>query len=302
MSEGFWDKAWDKFYRNYKKTMIIPILILIASSAVLVNNFLTTGEFIGLDLSLKGGVYFTVSTEKDFQVQELTDWISAELDTNEADVRKLTNALTQSPEGYSFRLGLTDITREQVIPLVSQKFGLELTDENFSFGIQGSELGESFFSDFLKIIVVSFILMGLVIFYFFKKWAPSVSIVFSTFADVILVLAVMSIIGAKLSLGALGAILTIIGYSSNSDVLLATHILKRKDGSGEVRVKRAFKTELTNEAAALVAFSIMYFLSNIPIIKQISLVLCIGVVADLINTWFMGRGLLMRLAEKEGLL
>lgn len=303
MSEkNLWNKAWSAFYNNYKKTMILPVILLLVSSGILLNNYFTKGVFVELDLSLKGGVYFTITTSQEFQAPELESWISSELGTSSVDVRKLTNALTQEVQGYSFRVGETGIKRDSVEPLVEDKFGLQVNDSNFSFGVQGSELGESFFSDFVIIVTISFALMGVVIYYFFRKVAPSVSIMFSTFSDVVVVLSVLSVIGAKLSLGSLGAILTIIGYSSNSDVLLATHILKRRDAEAEQRVKRAFKTELTNEVVALIAFSIMYFLSNIPIIRQIALVLCIGVVSDLINTWFMGRGLLMSVAEKEGML
>jgi preprotein translocase subunit SecF len=50
-------------------------------------------------------------------------------------------------------------------------------------------------------------------------------------------------------------------------------------------MKKAIKTEATMALAALVTFSLMYAFSSVEIIQHIALVLLIGIIFDLINTW-----------------
>jgi preprotein translocase subunit SecF len=77
----------------------------------------------------------------------------------------------------------------------------------------------------------------------------------------------------------------IIGYSSDSDILLASSIFKKKDGDLKERLGSSIKTQFTMNLTALVTFVIMFALSSVDAIKQISLVLMIGIFFDLINTW-----------------
>jgi preprotein translocase subunit SecF len=51
------------------------------------------------------------------------------------------------------------------------------------------------------------------------------------------------------------------------------------------RLGSSIKTQLTMNLTALVTFVIMFALSSVDAIKQISLVLIIGIFFDLINTW-----------------
>ena len=104
------------------------------------------------------------------------------------------------------------------------------------------------------------------------------------------ILGLMSILGIELSAGAIGAMLMMIGYSTDSDILLATNIIKRREGTLEERMKRAIKSEITMGVAAFVAFFVMYSLSTIEVIKQIAIILLFGLIFDVINTWLGNAG------------
>ena len=53
-----------KFYnKNWKKLMILPIFLFILSCTILYSNYLSTGEFINKDVSLKGGYLITIKTD-----------------------------------------------------------------------------------------------------------------------------------------------------------------------------------------------------------------------------------------------
>ncbi|MBU2633942.1 MAG: hypothetical protein KJ674_01730, partial [Nanoarchaeota archaeon] len=57
------------FEKNYKKIMIVPIVLLILSLVFMAYKYNTTGELFERDVSLKGGISATVYTEKELDIK-----------------------------------------------------------------------------------------------------------------------------------------------------------------------------------------------------------------------------------------
>ena len=57
---------------------------------------------------------------------------------------------------------------------------------------------------------------------------PSGAVVLSAFADIVMTAAVMTVIGIELTLPTTAALLMLIGYSVDSDILLTMRVLKRQ--------------------------------------------------------------------------
>jgi preprotein translocase subunit SecF len=113
--------------------------------------------------------------------------------------------------------------------------------------------------------------------------------------------ALMNVFGIKLSLGTVAALLMIIGYSVDSDVLLNNHILKRR-GSFYESTYRAMRTGVTmtlTSIAAMTVMSITAFLFGIPLLPAVGAVLVFGLTADLMNTYMLNVTLL-RYYKYEG--
>ena len=58
------DKLHDFHEKNYKIMILIPIAIFLLSLGILVNNKMSTGEFITKDIDLKGGTVATLLWEE----------------------------------------------------------------------------------------------------------------------------------------------------------------------------------------------------------------------------------------------
>ncbi len=91
----------------------------------------------------------------------------------------------------------------------------------------------------------------------------------------------------------------LIGYSVDTDILLTIRVLKRKEGSVDERVKSSIKTGVTQTAIAILAMAIGFFMAQSDIIRQIMLILIVGLSADLIFTWIMNVGLLRYYLEQK---
>jgi preprotein translocase subunit SecF len=166
----------------------------------------------------------------------------------------------------------------------------------------GETFGKTLQQQAVYALVFSFIGMSVVVFIAFRVVVPAAAVVLSAFADIAMTAVVMQILGIPLSLGTTAALLMLIGYSVDSDILLTTRVLKRK-GILEEKFKGAFRTGFimtTTTMAAVAAMGLVAALGSIQIITEIASVLFIGLFIDLFNTWLTNAGLLKWYAEKRG--
>ena len=143
-------------------------------------------------------------------------------------------------------------------------------------------------------IVVAFLGMSALAFLLFRTFVPSVAIVVSAFSDIVIPLALMDLLGIQLSLGTVAALLMLIGYSVDSDILLNDHILRRS-GDFYESTYRAMRTGVTMTLTSLAAMAVMAVVATafgIGLLASIGLVLVFGLTADLMNTYLLNLSLL----------
>jgi preprotein translocase subunit SecF len=112
----------------------------------------------------------------------------------------------------------------------------------------------------------------------------------------------MTLFGITLTLGTTAALLMLIGYSVDSDVLLTMRVLKRR-GVLHDKLQGAFRTGIimtTTTIAAVAAMLIVTTIMNVPVIRDIAAVLLIGLFVDIYNTWITNAAILRRYVEKKG--
>jgi preprotein translocase subunit SecF len=82
-------------------------------------------------------------------------------------------------------------------------------------------------------------------------------------------------------------------------MLLSTRMLRRKDLSMNERIFSSLKTGLMMSCTTLVAIIVALIFSDSAVISQIMTILFIGLVFDLIFTWFQNMGILRLYMEKK---
>ena len=141
--------------------------------------------------------------------------------------------------------------------------------------------------------------MAIVVILYFRVWVPSLAVILAAFSDITVTLAIFNLTGIKLSTAGIAAFLMLIGYSVDTDVLLTTRLLKRADGSVMDRIYGAIKTGMTMTTTTLVAVLVALFLVQSEVIKQIMIILFIGLLVDMIMTWIQNVGILRLYLEKK---
>jgi len=200
-------------------------------------------------------------------------------------------ALAEYKEAFSKKLQET----------ISQKLGLGANAE-FQKREISPTLGKASFDSSMFITLIGVIMIIVVVFVAFRKFVPSAAIIQAMLFDVLAGLAGMAILGIPLSLTTLPALLMLIGYSVDTDIMLTSRMLKGKDGTPGQRATSSMKTGLTmtgTTLAALIAMLAVSYFYQIEVIYQISAILFFGLVGDTISTWLMNAPILLWWIEKK---
>ncbi len=135
--------------------------------------------------------------------------------------------------------------------------------------------------------VISGIILLISIYFYIKYSIPSMAVVFAAFADIVMTVATVDLLGMEVSTAGIVAFLMLIGYSVDTDILLTTRVLRHKGYSINSRIFGAFKTGITMTltALAVVVIGLILTSSFSDVLKQIFTILTIGLLFDILNTW-----------------
>lgn len=294
------EKAIDEYINkfNLRKLLIFPGVLLFISLLILTYTTLTTPTETPVELGMEfqGGMAMIFdSTKSPEQLkEEFADYPLVQARDYGGGDRKLIQFGPMS---------------ESEITEVTEKINSEYSNSNLEIRQMGEVISKNLQEQALKAVLFSFFGMGIVVFIIFRTFVPSIAVVISAFADIAFAAAMMDVFGIVLSLGTVAALLMLIGYSVDTDILLTTRLLKRKGELGD-KLKDAMKTGLTMTMTTLAALIALFLVSSgsylvssftrIDIIRDISFVLIFGLIADIINTWMTNVGILKWYIERGG--
>lgn len=152
------------------------------------------------------------------------------------------------------------------------------------------------------VVITAGFLSLIFVFIFFRKMIPSIAVLTGAACDVILAMGAMSIFAIPFTLSSFAALLMIVGFSLDTDILLTTRMLKRK-GNPREKAFDSMKTGMTMSITAMIAFLALFILSTmtrIPTYYEISAVALAGLVGDLFATWGINAVMIIWYMEKRG--
>lgn len=263
---------------NHKILIAIPIILALLSLVLIGVHGLEQG------VDLKGGSQAELQLLGSVTPSELEDTLDAKLNTNNI---KVTNN------------GNNKVTVELENNINSSTFtsAIDGKAKVISYNEIGPVLSEEAMKQIYIAMIFAFLFMAITVFIVFREPVPSVAIILAALCDILIALGGMSIFKIPLSIASVGALLMLIGYSVDTDILLTTRLLKRREGTVETRAKNAMYTGLTMSFAAIAAMAILLIVTKIIMpeattLSNISAVLVIGLIGDILSTWLMNLGIL----------
>jgi len=289
----------ENFYeKHYKKLMLFSYAILLISIIFLGYKLATTGDIIERDVSLKGGVSATVYNEN-LDLNEIENYLKE--NAKDFRVRALTDNIGKQTGIF---IEVADVNENELRSLLENK----LTNVNFDNedeyapGTTSTGFAASSYKGLLIALLFAFIFMSIVVFIAFKTFIPSIAVISAALTDILAALVVVNLLGIKLSAAGIIAFLLIIGYSIDTDILLTTRLLKRREeGPFYERLSHAMKTGLTMTFSAIAALGVSYFVAIPEELKQIFLIIIIALVFDIITTYAGNAGILIHYCKKKNI-
>jgi preprotein translocase subunit SecF len=168
--------------------------------------------------------------------------------------------------------------------------------------LMGFFLGNLFFRVSPLVYVTGFVLIaGYLIYIYIKNSIPSFAVMLSAFADIVMTLAVVDILGIKVSTAGIVAFLMLIGYSVDTDILLTTRVTRKRNVDINKELWGSFKTGTTMTITSIIAVATaLTVVSGFgTILNEIFIILLIGLGFDLFNTWITNASLIKWYAESR---
>jgi len=184
--------------------------------------------------------------------------------------------------------------------LISQRFSL---GENIAFQWKevSPTLSATFWQTGINVAISAIILITIVIFIFFRKVVPSIAVISCGIFDVASAVALMAVFQIPLSLSSIPTLLMLLGYSIDTDIMLSSRMLHRKEKSPAERAYDSLGTGLTMTGTTVAAVTVMLLVSyftQIGLIFEISAVLLFGLLGDMVGTWLMNAPILLWYVER----
>ena len=261
-----------------KKMMAVPAALFAVAAIIVVITFILTGLPVTPGIDFAGGTAVTLQT--DDSKEEIEAYFAG------YDLQSIEEGISGS---YYLKFG--PMSNEEMM-----EFNDYILAGYPDAGIDqiGANFGETLQSQAYLALLFAFLGMAVVVFIAFRKLLPALTVVFAGIADITITAAVMNLFGIELSLATTAALLMLIGYSVDSNILLTTKVLKRQ-GKLEEKMDGAFHTGFVMTSTTFCAILAMFFVSligNVPTLYSIAAVLLIGLICDLIFTWGFNAGML----------
>jgi preprotein translocase subunit SecF len=281
------------YEKKYMFLLAITLTIVFLAIGQIVWQYTTTGDFLHKGVSLKGGVTITIPGYLDAVTLESA--LRQQYPQNDISVRYLRGSSGEQ-SGIVVDADISEVVAVQdFVKVIKQQTGItELGVESF-----GSRLSQDFFKQLFIGLFIAFIFMGLVVFLYFRVFVPSIAVMLSAASDIIITLAILNLTGFKLSTAGIAALLMLIGYSVDTDLLLTIRVLKQKDTeSVNEAIYGAIKTGGLMTLTAIAAVVSVLLFTNSEVMYQIMHILCIGLFVDLVTTWIQNVSILRWYLDK----
>jgi preprotein translocase subunit SecF len=268
-------------YSEYSNRQLaaVPLAVLLAALVVIGGFWAVTGAPVEPGIAFTGGTEMRVTPTGDQAREELQN----AFETPPESIQSV-------PSDDSFIVTFGNDVAATAVEEQAQQAGFEVgavDDVSGSFG-QSAQIQA------IGGVIVAFGGMSVLVFAMFRSFVPSIAVVLSAFSDIVVPVALMNLFGIELTLGSVAALLMLIGYSVDSDILLNNHVIRRSGGFYESAYS-AMQTGITmtlTSIAAMTAMTIVAALFGIELLSSIGLILVFGLVTDLMNTYLLNMSLL----------
>jgi preprotein translocase subunit SecF len=258
---------------NYKKFLLLSISLFAIFIGIILFNYFKYGYIINKSITISGGYVTLINNNYNLTNTEIQNILNQ---------MNITDYVLYSTPNIIYIESRDQINGTLLINLLNQYYNISIQPSDISIQQYSSLVGDLIFNQFLFFVTLAMILAAFVIFIAFRVSNTTLNIISTILFDVIGLLAILSI--TKYPIGANGfiAMLMILGFAIDNNVVLSTNMIKEKDKPFIERVKMSFRVGMLMEIIALYTLLLLYFIVPDPSVKEFAFVLSTATILDLI--------------------
>ncbi len=278
---------------NIRKLIVIPLALLAIAIFFIGYSYVQDGTLLKRGIDLEGGTQITVHHSESIDRDTIKSSLASAIGTDDIDIVTTTNPATRVQETAIISVG-GEHAEAQITGAIETSLAITLTPQTYSIRVLGPALASSFWSQAKWAFMFAFLFMAAVVAFYFRKPLPSIAILISATYDLIMIFGFMAMTGMHLSLSTIAAVLMIIGYSVDTNILLTNKIIRERDGELFERINRGLKTGLTMSASTISVLLALLLVGGAYsiVLRQIATILLVGLLADIPNTWLLNANIL----------
>lgn len=277
-------------YSN-RKLLILPLALLFVSLLVIIGWTVVTGY------PVDRGMVFTGGSEVRIGVDDTVDDPRAEIESIYGDNAESITSVAGSND-YIVQFPEGELTTDEIENPIQETDGLQVEQLSQISPSLGSEAQTTA----LYGLLAAFALMSIFVTLVFRNAIPALIVMVSVVVNLSVTISAMNILGISLTMGTVGALLMLIGYSVDSDILLNKRVLKQDKVDFVPKVHDAMRTGITMNVTSMSAMVVMFILATlfrIDLLADMGIVLAVGLFSDLIVTYLLNVTIL-RIYTQEG--
>ncbi|NLJ88848.1 MAG: protein translocase subunit SecF [Epulopiscium sp.] len=285
-----------------KVTFAISIIIILAGIIAMPINASMGRGILDFDVEFIGGTVMEINIGQEFDINN--DIKPIVVDITGDDSPQITRVDNQA---VAIKTKSIDTkTKRELFNALKEKYQLDESKDLLNSEDVSATIGTEMQVKALQALFLASILMLIYITFRFKDWKLGLSAVVPLIHDVLVVIAVYSILRIPVNNSFIAVILTILGYSINNTIVIFDRIRENRKS-----VKKRDKEELVNKSVnqsitrsinttvtTLLTITVLYFL-GVPSIKEFSLPLIIGLIAGTYSSIFIASPVWYMLNSKS---
>ena len=292
------------FHQWRGRAYFVFATLVVIGIAGMVRNVVVDGSWLAYGVDFTGGTRVQV----EFSEPVTAEAVRASVESAGYDDWEISSF--GGPTAYVLRMGgfeqsAEDDARSRVTEALSPGFD-EGDYEIMSTGAIGPKVADELQQRALMAILLSF-LATLVYLAFRFEWRFGLAAVLATMVDVLVSLGYLAVTRTEISMGTIAALLTIVGYSLNDNIVVFDRIRENlvRPPPGESYssiLNRSINETLSRTAltggGVLATLTSLYFLGG-PVIQDFALVLILGIVIGTFSSIFVASPLLYEIEKRS---
>lgn len=280
-----------KFVKNRKKFYKISAAIIIIG----IISLLFQGLNYGIDFA--GGTLLQLDFETDASIAEIR---------NVLEETTIASSTIQSFSGNEFVIRTDDITlqqREEILEKLNAEIG---PFEVLRIEMVGPVIGESLKG--LAVLAIIFAFIGIILYITVRfEFRYAISSIIALGHDILIALAILSLLQKEITIPIIAAILTIVGYSLNNTIVIFDRLrenLRTKtrpvlEKTIDLSINQSLTRTINTAITTLLPVLALYFFGGT--LSDFAFVLLIGIVVGTYSSICMAGPLLLELKKRSNI-